>query len=82
MAVPKRKVSKARRDKRRSSVWKLGAPALVECPQCHAMKAPHKACAECGYVNPDLSVKDGKIAVKAAAAKKEEATVAEETSAE
>ena len=35
MAVPKRKVSKARRDKRRSSVWKLTAPALVECPQCH-----------------------------------------------
>lgn len=29
MAVPKRKVSKARRDKRRSAVWKLDAPALV-----------------------------------------------------
>jgi large subunit ribosomal protein L32 len=82
MAVPKRKVSKARRDKRRSSVWKLGAPTLVECPQCHALKAPHKACPECGYVNADLSVKDGKIAVKAAAAKKEEATVEEATVAE
>ena len=46
------------------------------------MKAPHKACAECGYVNADLSVKDVKISVKAAAAKKEEAPVAEETSAE
>ena len=34
MAVPKRKVSKARRDKRRSSVWKLEAPALVKCEQC------------------------------------------------
>ncbi|MBQ8894155.1 MAG: 50S ribosomal protein L32 [Clostridia bacterium] len=82
MAVPKRKVSKSRRDKRRSSVWKLGAPTLVECPQCHALKAPHKACPECGYVNANLSVKEGKIAVKAAAEKKEEATVAEETSAE
>lgn len=81
MAVPKRKVSKARRDKRRSNVWKLDAPTLVECPQCHALKAPHKACPECGYVNAELSVKDGKIAVKAAAAKKE-APVAEETSAE
>ncbi len=80
MAVPKRKVSKARRDKRRSSVWKLGAPTLTECPQCHAMKAPHKACPECGYVNADLSVKDGKITVKAAAAKKEEVKV-EETKA-
>ena len=82
MAVPKSKVSKARRDKRRSSVWKLGAPTLVECPECHTLKAPHKACPECGYVNADLSVKDGKIAVKAVAAKKEEAAVAEETSAE
>ena len=34
MAVPKRKVSKARRDKRRSSVWKLEAPALVKCDHC------------------------------------------------
>ena len=34
MAVPKRKVSKARRDKRRSSVWKLDAPALSKCTQC------------------------------------------------
>ena len=76
MAVPKRKVSKARRDKRRSSVWKLGAPTLVECPQCHVLKAPHKACPECGYVNPELSVKDGKISVKAAA-KKEVAKVEE-----
>ncbi|MEE7600294.1 MAG: 50S ribosomal protein L32, partial [Faecalibacterium sp.] len=29
MAVPKRHLSKARRDKRRSNVWKLEAPALV-----------------------------------------------------
>ena len=29
MAVPKGKVSKARRDKRRSAVWKLKAPGLV-----------------------------------------------------
>ena len=34
MAVPKRKVSKARRDKRRSSTWKLTSPALVVCPEC------------------------------------------------
>ena len=34
MAVPKKKVSKARRDKRRSNVWKLDAPTLVTCPNC------------------------------------------------
>ena len=49
MAVPKRKVSKARRDKRRSAVWKLSAPALSRCPNCGELKAPHKVCASCGY---------------------------------
>ena len=31
MAVPKRKTSKARRDKRRNNLWKLTAPTLVKC---------------------------------------------------
>lgn len=48
MAVPKRKVSKARRDKRRSTVWKLDAPALVKCSKCGELKAPHKVCKSCG----------------------------------
>ena len=34
MAVPKRKVSRARRDKRRSQVWKLSAPSFSRCKQC------------------------------------------------
>ena len=41
MAVPKRKQSKARRDKRRSNVWKLEAPTLVKCPQCGELTVPH-----------------------------------------
>lgn len=45
MAVPKRKVSKARRDKRRSSVWKLTAPTLTKCTQCGEYKLPHQVCA-------------------------------------
>ncbi|HCC00592.1 MAG TPA: 50S ribosomal protein L32 [Ruminococcaceae bacterium] len=49
MAVPKRKVSRARRDKRRSSVWKLVAPELVKCPQCGELKMPHRVCKHCGY---------------------------------
>lgn len=47
MAVPKNKVSKARRDKRRAN-WKLTAPNLVECPQCKALKLPHRVCPNCG----------------------------------
>ncbi|MBR2671390.1 MAG: 50S ribosomal protein L32 [Oscillospiraceae bacterium] len=49
MAVPKRRTSKARRDRRRSSVWKLETPSFSTCPQCGALMIPHRACANCGY---------------------------------
>lgn len=49
MAVPKRKVSKARRDKRRSNVWKMNAPALVRCSHCGEYKRPHRLCSACGH---------------------------------
>ncbi len=48
MAVPKGKVSKARRDKRRAN-WKAATPTLVECPHCHEKKVAHRVCANCGY---------------------------------
>ncbi len=51
MAVPKGKVSRQRRDKRRSSVWKLTAPTLVACPNCGALVKPHRACPACGQYN-------------------------------
>ena len=57
MAVPKSKVSRARRDKRRSSVWKLVAPELVKCPQCGELKMPHRVCGSCGYYNGKEVVK-------------------------
>jgi len=49
MAVPKRKTSKSRRDKRRSSVWKLEAPGLVKCKHCGELITPHRVCGDCGY---------------------------------
>mgnify|MGYP005765071707 FL=1 len=49
MAVPKRKTSKARRDKRRSNVWKLETLNFSKCPQCGELKLPHKVCGNCGY---------------------------------
>ncbi len=48
LAVPKRRQSKARRDKRRAN-WKLRLPNLVECPQCHEPRMPHRVCRSCGY---------------------------------
>ncbi len=60
MAVPKRKVSKARKNKRRSNVWKISAPAFSTCPQCGKLKLPHRVCLNCGYYkgNPVLKVED------------------------
>ena len=39
----------ARRDKRRSAVWKLDAPALCKCSNCGELTSPHKVCKNCGY---------------------------------
>ena len=48
MAVPKKKVSKSRRDMRRSH-QALKAVGHVECPNCGELKRPHHVCAACGY---------------------------------
>ncbi|MDD3839653.1 MAG: 50S ribosomal protein L32 [Clostridia bacterium] len=48
MAVPKRRTSKARRDKRRAN-YKLASPNVVTCPQCNEPRLPHRVCASCGY---------------------------------
>jgi len=50
MAVPKRRTSKARRDKRRAN-FKLLIPGMIKCPKCQAFKMPHRICGECGYYN-------------------------------
>lgn len=47
MAVPKRKKSKSRRDKRRTH-QKTEAPNVTTCPECGEAKLPHHACPECG----------------------------------
>jgi len=47
MAVPKRKTSKSKRDKRRTHK-KLAAPAVTSCPQCGETVLPHHACQSCG----------------------------------
>lgn len=49
MGNPARKQSKSRRDKRRANTWKLDAPGMVECPQCHEAKLAHRVCGSCGF---------------------------------
>lgn len=48
MPVPKRKKSRST-TRHRKSQWKLSVPSNSTCPQCHAPKAPHRACGKCGH---------------------------------
>ncbi len=47
MAVPKKKVSKQRKRKRRTH-HKAPVPQLVPCPRCGDPKLPHRVCPTCG----------------------------------
>jgi large subunit ribosomal protein L32 len=51
MAVPRARISKQRRNKRRSSHWKVSAPGFVACPKCGEPVMPHRACKACGSYN-------------------------------
>jgi large subunit ribosomal protein L32 len=51
MALPKRKHSKSRRDKRRGANSKLFAANLSICPQCKKKRLAHRVCPHCGYYN-------------------------------
>jgi large subunit ribosomal protein L32 len=46
MAVPKKKTSKSRRDKRRAQHG-IEAPRVNVCPTCGQPKRPHRVCPNC-----------------------------------
>mgnify|MGYP003573035967 CR=1 FL=1 len=48
MAVPKRKISKARKRKRRTH-YKAVSPNLDKCPHCGAARVAHRVCKDCGH---------------------------------
>ncbi len=48
MAVPKKKVSRSRRDMRRSH-HALRVVASVECKNCGELTRPHHVCPSCGH---------------------------------
>jgi large subunit ribosomal protein L32 len=48
MAVPKKRVSKSRRNMRRAH-HALKPASYVECSNCGEMKRPHHVCAACGH---------------------------------
>ena len=47
MAVPKKRQSSTRRDKRRAT-HRAAKPRLNECPRCHSPRLPHRVCPTCG----------------------------------
>jgi large subunit ribosomal protein L32 len=47
MAVPQRRTSKTRRDKRRTH-FKLEVPGMVKCDNCGELKLAHHVCKTCG----------------------------------
>jgi large subunit ribosomal protein L32 len=46
--LPKRKISKGRRDRRRAHDA-LKTSNLVQCSNCGEMRLPHTVCDNCGY---------------------------------
>ena len=48
MPNPKRRHSRARRDKRRAHD-RLTGPALSKCPNCDEARPPHRVCPHCGH---------------------------------
>lgn len=64
MAVPKRRQSKARRDKRRSSTWKLSLPTLTKCSKCGALILSHRVCRKCGAYDGEVIVENDATTAK------------------
>ncbi len=60
MAHPKRKISKTRRDKRRTH-YKAVAPTLSTCSNCGASVKYHTVCSECGYYKGKLAIEKAEI---------------------
>jgi len=60
MAHPKRKISKTRRDKRRTHYTAV-APTYVTCPNCGSTVLYHRVCGECGYYRGQLAIEKAAI---------------------
>lgn len=50
MPVPRRRRSRARRDRQRTHK-KLEATQTIKCDHCGETRLPHRICQKCGYYN-------------------------------
>ncbi|MEW5924700.1 MAG: 50S ribosomal protein L32 [Candidatus Zixiibacteriota bacterium] len=60
MPLPKRRHSRTRGRKRRTG-WKLTAPNVVDCSNCHQPKLPHHICPHCGFYKGDQVVEPKEV---------------------
>lgn len=67
MPNPKRRHTRARRDKRRASNFKLAEVSVSKCKNCGKIRQPHTVCPHCGFYRDRIVV-----AVKDKSVKKEE----------
>ncbi len=61
MAHPKRKISKQRRNKRRTH-YKATELQLSKCSNCGSTIRYHRVCGECGYYRGKLAIEKGVMA--------------------
>jgi large subunit ribosomal protein L32 len=59
MALPKHKISKSRRDKRRTH-QKVDPPSVATCPECGEATLPHHACPSCGAYKDRTAIEKDK----------------------
>lgn len=83
MPVPKRKTSKARRDKRQSCKF-IRPKAFCHCSNCEAPLNPHQACLTCGFYKGKkvLTTKQDRLTARALQAQKTPSHKAEEDTSE
>lgn len=55
MPHPKRKISKTRRDKRRTH-YKAVVSTIIACSNCGAPVIYHRVCSECGFYKGKLTI--------------------------
>jgi len=56
MPNPKRKHTNSRTNSRRKQNWKIRISSLSKCPQCGAMRLPHRVCPACGFYKGRIEI--------------------------
>jgi len=79
MAVPKKRGTKSKRDKRRLHIF-LKEPGLTKCQKCGVLRLSHSACLSCGYYKGNQVIDVlAKLDKKERKAKEKELQAKEET---